>query len=176
MSDDVTPVIREHAPFIWRTLRHLGTPDAQLEDLSQEVFVVIFRKLGAFEGRSTLRTWIYGVCRNVAANAARRRARMREQLSDVPVEVAAPEGQTLALARQQARAQLNKVLQGLPEQTRMVFVLFEIERLSMCDVAEALGCNESTAYSRLYVARSRVRAALTRGGLIEPGQDLAEVV
>jgi RNA polymerase sigma-70 factor (ECF subfamily) len=176
MSDDVASVIREHAPFIWRTLRHLGTPDAQLEDLSQEVFVVIFRKLGAFEGRSALSTWIYGICRNVAINAARGRARLREQFSAVPLEIAMPEGQTRALARQQARAQLDKVLQGLPEQTRMVFVLFEIEHLSMCDVAEALGCNESTAYSRLYVARSRVRAALVRRELIEPGQEIAEVV
>ncbi|MFI5306926.1 MAG: RNA polymerase sigma factor [Polyangiales bacterium] len=176
MSYEVASVIREHAPFVWRALRHLGAPDAQLDDLCQDVFVVIFRKLPAFEGRSSLRTWIFGICRNVAKSAARQRGRLREALGEPVPETAVPELQTGAIARQQVRAQLDQALRALPEPMRMVFVLFEIECMPSNEVAEALGCPPSTVYSRLYAARARVYAALERTGAIERGQTIAEVI
>lgn len=176
MSYEVAAVIREYAPFIWRVLRHLETPENQLEDLCQEVFVVIFRKLPDFEGRSALRTWIFGICRNVAKTAARTRRRARELPTASLPETAIAEGQTQALAHQELHTRLQLTLRALPEPMRLTFVLFEIERLSIAEVAEALGCGPSTAYSRLYAARTRVRDALERCGLIEPGQTIAEVI
>ena len=80
--DPVSEVIREHAPFVWRVLRHHGIPEDQLEDLSQDVFIVICRRLGDFEQRSSLRTWIYGICRNVVFDARRRQRRKQETPSD----------------------------------------------------------------------------------------------
>ena len=176
MSEGPAAAIREHAPFIWRTLRHLGVPEWQLEDLSQDVCIVIVTKIAEFQSRSQLRTWIYGICRNVAKNAARQRAHTRVSASAEPPELPVAEQQTQALARSRALAVLHSVLQTLPEPARMVFVMFEIESLPMEEVAATLSCTPSTAYSRLYTARARVYAALEQAGLIEPGETLAKVV
>src|SRR4051794_34761001 len=76
MTDEPLPSLRqifdEHARYIWRTLRHLGIPEADTPDLCQEVFVTVHRKLSSFEGRSALRTWLYGICIRVASEHRRR--------------------------------------------------------------------------------------------------------
>ncbi|HET6333218.1 MAG TPA: sigma-70 family RNA polymerase sigma factor [Polyangiales bacterium] len=176
MSEDVASVIREHGPFVWRVLRHLGVPTHQLPDSSQEVFVAVFRSLDRFEGRSTLRTWLYGICRNVAATSARNRARSREQLAEELPELAAREEQTSVIARRELQAGLQDALRKLPEGMRSVFVLFELECMAMADVAAAIGCSESTAYSRLYAARENVRKHLVRVGVLDADRELAEVL
>lgn len=176
MNDDVATIIRQQAPFVWRALRHLGVPPAQLEDLSQEVFIVMWRNLVRFRGDSALTTWIYGICRNVAWDVWRKRKRSREQPHGQPPEPPVAETQTPELARREHSQRLHEALQALPESTRMVFVLYEIESMDMADVAAAVGCTPSTAYSRLYSARDRLRRGLTRAGVIESDQDLAEVM
>ena len=65
---DLAEIFRQYAPFAWRALRRLGVPDADVEDVCQEVFVVVHRKLGDFEGRSSLKTWIYGICPRTASD------------------------------------------------------------------------------------------------------------
>jgi RNA polymerase sigma-70 factor, ECF subfamily len=174
-SAEISALVLEHGRFVWRVLRHQGVPERQLEDLSQEVFIVILRKFGGFERRSAIRTWIYGICRNIAADARRRKRRKPEVLTDTPPDLAAPEGQTDALARNRAAGQLRHALGQLADATRMVFVLYEIESMPMTDVAQSVGCNVSTAYSRLYAARKHIRAALQAFGLSEGDFELAEV-
>jgi len=176
MTADPAATVREHAAFVWRALRHLGVPDEQLEDVSQEVLIVVCRNLAGFRGESALTTWIYGICRNMAADLRRRRLRSREQLYERPPDVSTAEAQTAELQRRELSLHLSKALQALPEPTRMVFVLFEIESQPMNEVAAAVGCTASTAYSRLYAAREQVRRALLRVGLIERDQALAEVM
>lgn len=61
-----TQVYQSHAPMAWRSLRRLGVPDAEVADAAQEVFVVVHRKLDGFEGRSSLTTWLTGICLRVA--------------------------------------------------------------------------------------------------------------
>jgi RNA polymerase sigma-70 factor, ECF subfamily len=168
-------MVLQHGRFVWRVLRHQGVPERQLEDLSQEVFIVIFRKYSGFEHRSALRTWIYGICRNVAADARRRNRRKPEILTDSPPEVAAPEGQTEALAQEHARGQLRLALSKLAESPRMVFVLYELENLPMTEIAQSTGCTLSTAYSRLYAARKQVRGALLAIGLCDRDFAFAQV-
>lgn len=176
MSDELSNVVREQGPFVWRSLRYLGVPEPQLEDLCQEVFIVIMRRLASFEGRSMLRTWVYGICCNVARSAARKRARARERPGAEEHETPVAEQQTQILAAREVYAVLQETLLALPEETRMVFVLFELENLPMEEVARSVGCKSSTAYSRLYAARTRVYGALQHAGLLERGQTLAEVM
>ena len=176
MTSDPAATVREHAAFVWRALRHLGVAEEQLEDVSQEVLIIVCRNLAGFRGESAVTTWIYGICRNVAADARRRRARSREQLCERPPELSTAEEQTAEVQRSELLRHLREVLQALPEPMRMVFVLFEIESLPMNEVAAAMGCTASTAYSRLYAAREQVRRALLRLGLIERDQELAEVM
>src|SRR5687767_14286884 len=116
-------IFDEHARYVWRTLRHLGVADADLEDLCQEVFVTVHRKLADFEGRSSLRTWIYGICARTASDY-RRSARVRhEVVTDAPPEATSDARQHDVLAMREARAKLDRILDQLDDDKRSVFVL-----------------------------------------------------
>lgn len=162
MHPDPAALMREHASFVWRVLRYHGLRESQLEDASQEVFLVVFRRLAEFEGRSSMRTWIYGICRHVAAAAQRKASERREIASEGVPECSAPASQESELWVKQAHAQLQQALAALPEEQRTVFVLYEIEELSMEEIAETVGATASTCYSRLYAARDKVQALLRR--------------
>jgi RNA polymerase sigma-70 factor (ECF subfamily) len=152
-------VFRENAPFVWRTLRRLGVREADVDDVCQEVFVVVHRKLAEFEGRSSLRTWIYGICIRTAS-AHRKLARHREMPTDSPPEREAEGTPHESLARRRALEKLDRALGELDEDKRTVFVLYEIEELGMAEIAEIVGCPLQTAYSRLHAARDKVQAAM----------------
>ena len=147
-------------PFVWRALRRLGVPEADVEDVCQEVFVVVHRKLGDFEGRSSLRTWIYGICARTASDYRRSGRVRREVVTDAPPDTAHEGGQHDAVALRQARAKLDRILDTLDDDKRAVFVLYEIEELTMAEVADSLGCPLQTAYSRLHAARKIVEAGV----------------
>lgn len=153
-------IFRQYAPFVWRALRRLGVPEADVEDVCQEVFVVVHRKLGDFEGRSSLRTWIYGICARTASDYRRSGRVRREVVTDAPPDAAHEGGQHDAVALRQARAALDKILDQLDDDKRAVFVLYEIEELTMAEVADSLGCPLQTAYSRLHAARKIVEAGV----------------
>lgn len=157
---DLADVFRDHAPFVWRALRRLGVREADVEDVCQEVFVVVHRKLGDFEGRSSLRTWIYGICARTASDYRRSARVRREVVTDAPPDTATDARQHEVLAMRQARVKLDRILDRLDDDKRAVFVLYEIEELTMNEVAEALGCPLQTAYSRLHAARKIVEAAV----------------
>ena len=156
-----------YAPFVWRTLRHLGVAESDLDDVCQDVFDTVNRRLESFEGRSSVRTWIYGICLRVASDH-RRRAYVRHELPVADVtEQAAPPTQHEDYARSEARALLRVLLQSLDEDKRAVFVLYEIEELSMKEISEAVGCPLQTAYSRLHAARKLILEAAERARLKE---------
>src|SRR5689334_16903611 len=86
-SDGFAAVYQAHFAFVWRCLRGLGVPQAALDDAAQEVFVVVHRRLPEFRGESSLRTWLYAIVRNVAANQRRghhRTAKLAELDSSLP--------------------------------------------------------------------------------------------
>lgn len=159
---DFGEVFRAHAPYVWRVLRRLGVPERDVEDVAQEVFLVVHRSLPGFEGRSTLRTWIYGICIRVASDW-RRRAHVRREVAsgDVPDE-GQDATQEEAVELRRRCAELDAVLDELDADKRAVVVLFEIEQLPMEEVATAVGCPVQTAYSRLYKAREQMRSAVKR--------------
>jgi len=152
----VRELFDEYARFIWRTVRHLGVRDSDIEDVCQEVFITIHRRLGDFEGRSSIRTWVYGICMRVASDH-RRRAHVRREFPTEklpPTTAAADQDETYA--RKQARERLGALLSQLDDDKRAVFTLYEIEELPMKDIARIVGCPLQTAYSRLHAARQRL--------------------
>ena len=153
-------VFEAHAPTVWRALRRLGVPESDVEDLCQEVFVVVHRKLPSFEGRSALSTWIYGICVRVASDHRKRAHVRRERPTDEVPEGRQSAPQIAELEREQARRMLDRALAELDEDKRAVFVLYEVEELTMAQVADAVGCPLQTAYSRLYAARKLVAASV----------------
>lgn len=161
----VTPSFAEvyaaHAAFVWRVVRRLGVHPADVEDVCQEIFVVVHRKLASFEGRSSVRTWLYGIAARCASDH-RRRAHVRHEAAAAEAAVAVDAGQPAAVAERQARAVLDEILDQLDDARRAVFVLYELEELPMAEVAEAVGCPLQTAYSRLHAARDAVETAMRR--------------
>jgi RNA polymerase sigma-70 factor (ECF subfamily) len=162
MSDPDLPSLREvfdaHAAYVLRSLRHLGVAESDIEDVGQEVFVTVHRKLATFEGRSKLRTWLYGICLRVASDYRRRAHVRRERATADPARDLHEAEEQAPDAQVQARAELRALLDELDEDKRAVVVLYEIEGFSMKEVAEILDCPLQTAYSRLHAARDRMVA------------------
>ncbi|MDF3070375.1 MAG: polymerase sigma factor RpoE [Polyangiaceae bacterium] len=152
-------VFDEHARYVIRTLRHFGVKEADVEDVAQEVFVTVHRKLPEFEGRSKLRTWLYSICLRVASDYRRRAYVVRERpTSSPPVDDGERSGAEPD-ATLESRAFVQKLLEALDDDKRAVLVLYEIEGLTMREVAEVIGCPLQTAYSRLHAARDLLREA-----------------
>jgi RNA polymerase sigma-70 factor (ECF subfamily) len=158
---DFEAVFREMAPYVLRVLPRMGVRSADLDDVAQEVFLAVHRGLGAFEGRSQLRTWVYGICIRVCSNYRRRAHNRYERIMDVPAQIEnearSPERRMQA---QRALTALDRALDALSLEQRSAFVLFEVEGLDMLEIARAMGCSKFTAYSRLYAARKHVTKAL----------------
>ena len=150
----------EYFRAIWRTLRRLGVARAELGDAAQDVFVVVHRKLAEFDGRS-LRGWLYAIAVRVASDY-RRGARHRQTLplAENIVDPAPDPERHSELT--ESVALLHALLASLDEPKRTVFVLGELEELSAPEIAEALGVNLNTVYSRLRAARAEFDAAFRR--------------
>jgi RNA polymerase sigma-70 factor, ECF subfamily len=161
-SSDTKDLVSEHAPYLWRALRHLGVRDADIEDACQDVFLVLHRRFSDFRGDSSIKTWLYGICVRVASEY-RRRAHVVHEISgeDPPTEVQQAD-QFEKTARRESLDQLASILDQLDGEKRAVFVLYELEELSMTDVAKAVGCPLQTAYSRLHAARKIVSKAVEK--------------
>ncbi|MCL2449861.1 MAG: RNA polymerase sigma factor [Polyangiaceae bacterium] len=152
-------ILAETAPMAWRALRRLGVRDADVDDVLQEVFVTVHRKLATFEGRSAVRTWVYGICVRVAADYRKQARRRRDVTVPHPPEATTEPGQEHAASVREAMVVLDRLLDRIDDDKRAVFVLYEIEELTMAEVAAAVGCPVQTAYSRLHAARRELEAA-----------------
>jgi RNA polymerase sigma-70 factor (ECF subfamily) len=145
---------------VWRVLGHLGLSEADVSDASQEVFLIVLRRLPTFERRSSLRTWIYGICRNVAQRTRIRR--QRETTLDELDEPRTSATQDSDLWLKQAHAELVTALATLDSDQRTVFILYEIEGCPMDEIAASVGAPTTTCYSRLQSARQKVMHAFRR--------------
>lgn len=169
---DKTPSLREiyteHAPFVCRSLRRLGVSESELDDALQDVFLVVYQRLGDYQERGKTKAWLYSICTRTAHALRRKRQRRREQLVSEPHEGESAAAQLTQVEARQALALGQRLLAMLPAEQREVFVLYEIEEMPMAEVADALGCPLQTAYSRLHKARERVLQE-TRRTLLKEG-------
>jgi RNA polymerase sigma-70 factor (ECF subfamily) len=155
-------VYEEYFEFIWRSARRLGIPEASLDDVVQDVFVTAYRRLPDFEGRSQLKTWLFGILRHTVQDFRRTlRRKPTEALEQEPTDTSSQSPHEAA-ARRQGVMLLDAVLAELADELREVFVLSELEQLSAPEVGLALGLNVNTVYSRLRAARAEFEAALRR--------------
>lgn len=161
---DVGAVYAENVRYVWRVLTHLGIPPSDLEDVCHDVFVVAQRRAPDFAGRSSVRTWIYGIALRTASDYRKRAFRRYERCVEQVPETSDSEDQHEQLERAALRDRLGALLGQLPDAQREVFVLYEVEELPMREVAEAIGCPLQTAYSRLHAARRSMLEALGADG------------
>lgn len=157
---DFESVYAEHFDFVWRSLRLLGVPDASAEDAAQDTFSVVLRQLSQFEGRSALRTWIFGILQRVAANYRRTRARKLDALSEFK-EAPSPEPSPLAhVEARRAATSIERFCQNLDPERRAVFVLGLLEGTPATEIASVLAIPINTVYSRVHALRDELRRAL----------------
>jgi RNA polymerase sigma-70 factor (ECF subfamily) len=154
-------VYRAHFKPTWRLLRRLGVPPHQLDDAAQDVFLIVHRKLGDFDPRAPLRSWIYAIALRVAKEHRRRAARSHGQSPADVLADEAPGPAQLSEVQESVRL-LHLLLAELDDKKRTVFVLAELEQLSTPEIALVLEENENTVYSRLRSARKAFEAALAR--------------
>jgi RNA polymerase sigma-70 factor (ECF subfamily) len=155
-------IIDGHYDFVWRTVRFHGVPDAGAEDAAQQVFCVLARRLGDIEPGAEL-AFLHATAMRVSSDA-RRALRRRPVAADDDVdtlEAPAPSPDHL-LEQRRARAVLDLVLDAMPTDLRTVFVLFEIEELTVPAIAALLDLRAGTAASRLRRAREEFQSILKR--------------
>ena len=150
-------------PFVWRSLRGLGVRDGELDDAAQEVFVTVHRRLSTFRGESAIRTWLFGIVRNVAFKHRRRLARKPTAGEELVAEPLQPGPSPLERAQdQEAAAFVQRFLSQLRDKKREIFVLAVLEEMNMVEVAAALSIPVNTAYTRLRSVRADFQKALAR--------------
>lgn len=150
--------------FAWRSARRLGVGTGSIDDVVQDTFVVVHRRLPEFEGRSSLKTWVFGILLRVVSDH-RRTLRRKGGLAELPHEdllASAEAGPAEALEKTQAAALVNRLLEELDDDKRAVFVLAELEEVPAPEIAEVLGVPTNTVYSRLRAAREAFDKALVR--------------
>jgi RNA polymerase sigma-70 factor (ECF subfamily) len=158
---DFDAVYQQHCDFVWRSLRRLGLAEDELPDATQEVFLSVFRYWDRFEQRASLRTWLFAIARGVARD--HRRASRRRTAQSLDARWVDVRSRPLDEVETREAARLvSALLEKLSEPKRLVFVLAELEQLPLPEVAEMLGINLNTAYSRLRAARQQFEAALGR--------------
>jgi RNA polymerase sigma-70 factor (ECF subfamily) len=150
---------REHVDFVWRVLARRGVPASELEDATQEVFVVAHRRWGAWDSQAPMRAWLYGVACRVASTHHRGRRRQQRKHDNLVARPAEPGPDTWLEDRDRLAALAQAIADLEPEQ-RETFVLAEVESLTVPEIAEMLGCNINTIYSRLRRARARIVRAM----------------
>jgi RNA polymerase sigma-70 factor, ECF subfamily len=147
-------MVNQNIDFVWRTVRRLGVSSADADDATQQVFVVAHQKVAEIRIGSE-RAFLVAVATRVASRVRRtnrRRELTQQHFSEIPVNnVAFSEH---AVSRVEARDLLDRVLDGMPPEVRLVFVLFELEDLSVDKIAELLELPRGTVATRLRKARS----------------------
>ena len=149
---------RDHAQTAARWARQLGGVDIDVEDVVQDVFMVVSRRLSSFRGEARFSSWLFEITRKTVANH-RRRQRWRfwrsgndAHLASAPSHLPDP---AAALERRQTVATFYRALDPLPEKYRTVLVLYEIEGLSTQEIADLRDLNLSTVKVHLFRARER---------------------
>jgi RNA polymerase sigma-70 factor (ECF subfamily) len=156
---DFEALYRETFPAVWRVLGRLGVPQADLHDAAQNVYLVAHRRRAEFSGRSSVKTWVVGIAVNVAADMCRTARRKPMHPLDEKVPDAAPGPHELA-SQAESLALVSRLLETLPIERRQIFILAELEEFTAPEIAESLGLNLNTVYSRLRLARRDFQAAL----------------
>ncbi|HVZ74991.1 MAG TPA: sigma-70 family RNA polymerase sigma factor [Polyangia bacterium] len=161
-------IYARHADFVWRNLRRLGVHESSIDDAVQDVFLVVHRRLGDFEARAQVTTWLFGIVLRVAQTYRRSATRRRARLTDAPasdfehVPTTTTEGPAELFERREASQLLHRLLDELDDDKRAMLVCIELEQMTVPEAAESLGLNLNTAYGRLRAARAAFNDAVTR--------------
>jgi RNA polymerase sigma-70 factor (ECF subfamily) len=172
-------VYDEQIDFIWRSARRLGVDDASLDDVVQQVFLVVHRRLAEYEGHASTKTWLFAILLFVVREHRRtiRRKSPHHGASttdpDTLIDTRVAHNPEQALERAEASRMIDRLLEELEDEKRVVFVMAELEQMTAVEISEATGLEPKAVYSRLRAARidfERAAAQLRRRALLFSGR------
>jgi RNA polymerase sigma-70 factor, ECF subfamily len=155
-------LVREHFAFVWRVLRRLGLSESDADDAAQQVFMSASRRLADI-GAGSERGFLFSTAVNIAAHAHRSQKRWQEMPdSEIDDRRDSVPGAEELIDRRRARELLDEILRAMPMELRLVFVLFEVEQLTMAEIARMIDMPPGTVASRLRRAREDFAARVKR--------------
>jgi len=145
----------EYATFTWRVLQHLGVPDASIEDAVQELWVVVHRRIAGFEGRSELRSWLFGIAINIART--QRRSQQRRQKNERGRVLGEPWAMRIdpheGERQREAFDLVQRFLSTLDDERRAIFVSVLLEGMSTPETALSVGLRVDQIQNRVRALR-----------------------
>ena len=171
LPQTLAQVYDAHFDFVWRNVRRLGVSAASADDVAQDVFMIVQRRISDYDGRSPMRSWLFGILVRVVSG--HRRSMRRKSSRHVPLELEVHQDLNdageLSPAEQLERAQrvrlVERLLDELDEEKRALLILFELEEWTLREIAEFYGSNINTIYSRLRAAKREFERAYQRSQL-----------
>jgi len=156
-------VMQEHSPRVMRSLRYLGVSESDLPDASQEVFLVVHRRLQEFRGDASLSTWIYSIARNTALTALQSASGHRTlSLEEPAIRIAAEDRQQECVAPSRAGFDVTAMIAQLPSRYGQVIRLYYMQDKSYDEVARLLDIPMGTVKTLLHRARKELATALAQ--------------
>lgn len=153
---------QQHATRLYNLAYRMAGGPADADDLLQDIFLLVYRKLGSFRGESSLGTWLYRLAMNHCLDVLRsRQARMGQQTDSLDEEGAIEVAAARPLGAV-SRMDLERAIKTLPPACRAAFLLHDVEGFGHLEVAAILGVSEGTSKSQVHKARLRIRKYLTQ--------------
>ena len=152
---------RSYFGFTWRVVGQLGVPSHAIDDVLQEVWLVVHRRLPSFEGRSAVKSWLFGVSINVARNQRRSDRRRQKHLVEPLGEITSLDPERIHEGRE-AWQRVERFMGSLDERRRTIFTHQLIENRSAPETAEAVGVDVLTIYRQVRFLRSSFKRWLRR--------------
>lgn len=154
-------LVQEHYDFIWRLLARLNVSAPEVDDAAQQVFMVLVSRAGLTIKVGSERAFLYGVALRVAKEFRRKSLSRLNHVSPDPEVLIDRSYDVEAVAeRSQARRQLDRILEQMPDNLKEAFILFELEDMSVPQIAELLAIPTGTVASRLRRARALFQKAV----------------
>lgn len=168
LPETLAEIYDAHFDFVWRNARRLGVEESSADDVAQDVFMVVQRRIAHYDGRASMRAWIFGILIRVVRD--HRRSFRRKGARNVPFELATGHAADAAPAptpveeaeRAERTRQLERLLEELDEEKRTILILSELEEWTLREIAELYGSNTNTIYSRLRAAKRAFEQAYLR--------------
>ena len=155
-------VFLEHASYVASSLRRLGVRERDLEDVTHDVFLAVYRHLSEYDPARPIKPWLFGFAARTALAHRRRKSYTHEVVAEAIEAVDQAPAADEEVAARQTRDLVLTALQAVAEERRPVFVLHDIDATAMPDIVAALGIPLNTGYSRLRLARAEFAAAVKR--------------